>query len=173
MRVASRIFGIAVIAMLAVASPALATPTACTLAIAKSYAKFTQAHMKALTRCRDAIVTGRPVGSCPDQKTLAVIEKARAKLRAGVARKCGGTDQNCGAGTDEPLADIGWDVGTCPNFESGACDNPINDCGGVVDCLQCVGEAAVDQGISLYYDDLVTTTDADVVRCQRQIGKSG
>ena len=171
MRVASRIFGVAVVATLLVAPSAFAAPTACTLAIAKSYAKFTQTHMKAMSRCHDAVVTGRP-GPCPDQKTLDVIEKARGKFRAAVAKQCGGPDQNCGAGTDEPLAGIGWDVGTCPNFESGACTNPINDCGGIVDCLLCAGEAAVDQGISLYYDDLFTTTDADVVRCQRAIGKN-
>jgi hypothetical protein len=66
-------------------------------------------------------------------------------------RRCG---QVCGSGSDETLASIGWNVGTCPNFESGACTNSISHCGDVATCPACVGNAAVDQAIGLYYDHL-------------------
>jgi hypothetical protein len=39
----------------------------------------------------------------------------------------------------------------CPNFEDGACNAPITDCNGIVACLTCVDQAAVDQAIALYY----------------------
>ncbi len=154
------------------APAALATPVACQREISKGFAKFTQAKMKALGRCHDAVLNGKTAGPCPDGKAGTVIAKAHAKLRSGIDKKCGGSDKVCGSGTDETLASIGWDVGACRNFESGSCTNTIDDCGDVADCLACVGEAAVDQAVGLYYDDLAATSDGVVERCQREIGRS-
>ena len=153
-------------------SPAFASPTACQREIAKSFAKFTQARIKLLTRCHDAVLSGKSVASCPDPKTAAALAQAESKLRSAIQNKCGGPDHVCGAGTDETLASIGWDTGACRNFENGACTNPIADCGDVADCLVCVGDAAVDQAADLYYGHLQSSGDSDVVRCQREIGKS-
>jgi len=151
---------------------ASAAPIACQREISKGFAKFTQAKMKALGRCEDAVLSGKLAGPCPDAKTAAVLAKAEAKLRSSIQKKCGGPDGVCGSGTDETLASIGWDVGACRNFESGSCANPIGHCGDVADCLVCVGDAAVDQAIGLYYDALAASADGTVQRCQREIGRS-
>ncbi len=150
---------------------AMASPLACEREISKGLAKFTQAKMKAMARCHDAILTGKLPGPCPDAKTSGSIGKAKAKLRTALDKKCGGPDRQCGSGTDEPLASIGWGS-TCPNFEGGACDGGITDCGDIADCLLCVGDAAVDQAVDLYFGDLSASTDSNVERCQREIGKS-
>jgi hypothetical protein len=52
------------------------------------------------------------------------------------------------------LASIGWDLVTCPNLGGGSCQNPLVDCGDVVDCVQCGGERAVEQTVGRAYDDL-------------------
>src|SRR4051812_17540042 len=78
---------------------ASATPVACQREISKGFAKFTQAKLKALGRCSDAVLAGKVAGPCPDAKTAAAIAKAQNKLRTGVAKKCGGTDHVCGSGT--------------------------------------------------------------------------
>jgi hypothetical protein len=164
---------IACLALETLASSAGAEPVACQRAIAKSSAKFVQAKMKALEKCNDAVVLGSASGPCPDGKASATITTARGKLRAAVAKKCGGADRACGTADDDSLASIGWNISSCPNFESGSCTNPIADCDGVSTCLLCVGDAAVDQAIALYYGALDTnTTDHDVITCQRAIGKS-
>lgn len=149
-----------------------ATPVACTREISKGFAKFTQAKMKALGRCEDAVLAGKLAGPCPDAKTTAVLAKAEAKLRSSIQKKCGGPDGVCGSGTDETLASIGWNVGACRNFESGSCTNAIDHCGDVADCLVCVGNAAVTQAVGLYYDALAASSDGTVQRCQREIGRS-
>jgi hypothetical protein len=159
-------------ALVGTAPPAHATPVACQREISKGFAKFTQARLKALGRCEDAVVAGKLAGPCPDGKTAAVLAKAEAKLRSSIANKCGGADHVCGSGSDESLASIGWGSGACRNFESGGCTNPIADCDDVAQCLVCVGTAAIDQAIGLYYGALHPTTDAAIDRCQREIGRS-
>ncbi len=154
------------------ALPSFASPLACEREISKGLSKFTQAKIKALSRCRDAVLAGKFAGPCPDAKTTTAVAKAEAKLRSSVAKKCGGADKVCGTAGDETLASISWDMGACPNFESGGCSNVITHCGGIADCLACVGNAAVDQAVGLYYDDLAPSADSSVQRCQREIGRS-
>jgi hypothetical protein len=158
------------------ASPrsAAADPLTCKRAIAKANAKFSQAKMKALQKCNDHVVNNTSPGPCPDAKATESITKAESKLRSAVNSKCGGSDKSCGTGgDDETLATIGWNIGNCPNFENGSCANAIANCDGISNCLLCVGEAAVDQAITLYYGDLDTgTTNSDVIKCQRAIGKN-
>src|SRR5690242_3456481 len=164
---------VACVVLQTLASRAGAEPVACQREIAKSTAKFVQAKMKALQKCNDAVVLGSASGPCPDGKATATITSASSKLRVAIAKKCGGADRACGTADDDSLASIGWDIGSCPNFESGSCTNAITDCDGVSTCLLCVGEAAVDQAITLYYGALDTnTTDHDVISCQRAIGKN-
>ena len=128
--------------------------------------------MKALQKCNDAIVNNASPGPCPDAKATESITKATSKLRSSVNKGCGGSDKSCGTGgDDDSLASIGWNMGNCPNFENGSCSNAIANCDGVSTCLLCVGEAAVDQAINLYYGDLDTgTSNSDVIKCQRAIG---
>ena len=158
--------------LLAPTPPAHADAARCSREIAKASAKFAQAKMRVLQKCEDGLLTGKLSGTCPDAKSSAAIAKAAGKLRSALDKKCGGADRDCTtAGDDDALASIGWGS-SCPNFEGGSCNDAIADCDGVANCLLCVDEAAVDQGIDLYYGDLTNSSDATVKRCQREIGKS-
>ncbi len=150
---------------------AYADALTCERAVVKASSKFTQAKMKALQRCRDGIVRHISQGPCPDISASAKIAKAETKLRSSVSKACGGADQTCGTAGDDALGPMGWG-GSCPNFENGGCANAITDCNGVSDCLACVGHAAVNQAIGLYYDNInLGATSSTVIKCQRAIGK--
>ncbi len=161
-------------ALLVGGSRVAAEPVACTRAINANLAKFVQAKTKLLQKCHDAVVKLKKAGPCPDLATATKIARLAGKLRRVVSQRCGGLDRNCGiGGDDDSLASIGWNVGTCPNLENGACGNPIVDCNDVVDCVTCVGEAAVDHAMDLAYGGLTSSgSGSDLNRCQTAIGKS-
>jgi hypothetical protein len=149
-----------------------ADPLLCRRTIVGATARFAQAKMKALQKCQDGIVARRS-GLCPDGKATAKIAKAGSKMRRAIGKACGGLDANCGTGGDDDgLAAIGWDLGTCPNIASGACHDPLVDCGDVIDCVECGAHTAVDHTLGLAYDDLnLTNSGPAIERCQRAIGK--
>jgi cysteine-rich repeat protein len=163
--------------MVLVALPLLPRPAAadslqCRREIARAAAKLADARLAALQRCRDAVLTGKSTGPCPDAKASAKIVKAGTKLQAAIARRCGGADQDCGTtGDNEALSAIGWNVGNCPGIDGGSCGNAIANCNDVAACVRCVGETTVDQGLGLVYDDLASTSDKTVTACQRTLGK--
>ncbi len=156
------------------AAPASADPATCRRAVNANLAKFVQAKLKILQKCEDAVVRGKIAGPCPDAATATKISRAAGKLRRVVSQRCGGLDRNCGlGGDDETLASIGWDVGSCPGLETASCANPIADCNGVVDCIDCVGQAAVDRAVDLSYGSLIPSAVGTALnRCQVTIGKS-
>jgi hypothetical protein len=48
----------------------------------------------------------------------------------------------------------------------------VGDCGGIASCLQCIGGAAIDQAMSVYFDDFAASAPGtDVNRCQQTIGR--
>jgi hypothetical protein len=161
---------------LACASLAQAEPGRCEATIIRHSAKFVKSKALALTNCERDIVAGKlpPSTDChAEPKTAALIAKASTSLHVKIAEACGGADRVCGTpdGDDAP-ATVGWGA-TCPNFENGSCTNAIDDCNDVADCLECIGEAALDQAASLYYDAFTpSATGSDVNRCQREIGRS-
>src|SRR5205823_492844 len=64
---------------------------------------------------------------------------------ASVAQACCGADGICGTAGDESLAGLGWDLGSCPNVESGACTAAIGGVADVPPCFTCVDVTAVDR----------------------------
>jgi hypothetical protein len=153
----------------------------CRTAITKSSATFVQARLTALARCRSRILAGKLAGICPDDDptTTQKIAAATARLRAGIAKACGGKNKVCGAadaGADADVlrSDLGFPP-VCPGF-AGECTAVIvdRDCGDIATCLGCIGGAAVDQAIALAYG--VTPADPKAAKalnaCQRAIGKS-
>ncbi len=146
----------------------------CERAITKEGAKYSQARSKALAGCELAKVKGSlpPATDCAVE-TAAKLSKAATKLASGIGKACGGNDKTCGAdlsGETTP-ATLGWPA-TCPDFESTGCTNAVTDCAGIATCLQCVQNAAVDQAMTLYFDDLVASMPGtDVNKCQQSIGK--
>jgi hypothetical protein len=53
----------------------------------------------------------------------------------------------------------------------GSCSNSISHCQHISSCLLCINDKAIDQAIDLYYGSRVETTDREVRKCQRSIGK--
>ena len=163
------------LAVVAGASSAAADPIKCQRAIGKAASGFTQTRLKALAKCEEAKRTGKLPGStvCTSEaKTAPVLAKAVIKLHAALDKACGGGDKLCGGGDDEALAAISW-PSICPDFEGLGCANAIADCGGIGDCLQCVGEHAVDQALTLYYGSLAPSAPGTALgACQVSIGKN-
>ncbi len=151
---------------------AAADASKCKARIALESARFVQTKMKALSGCHEFVLKGTRPGPCPDARALATIDKAAAKMKTRIARSCGGANHVCGDADDEPLAAIGWDVETCGDFGGAGCTNAIADCGGIGDCLACVGGAAADRVAALVYDALEPSTPLTTLNsCQIRLGK--
>ena len=139
-----------------------------------------QAKAKALQKCEDGVVKRKITGPCPDQKAADSIAKADDKLATGIAKACGGKNKACESGGDDvAIALLGW-PSVCPDFEDKGCTNAISDCGDIAACVDCIGEAAVDQAIDLYYGALQPTDpkskdkrEKSLNKCQGTIGKAG
>ena len=158
------------------ATPVTSGAAKCKRGIAKNASKFYAAKTKILQKCAEKVVkTGS--GSCPDATATTKIATAASKLATGIDKACGGDDKLCGGSLagEEPPAGLGWPA-ACPNFESNAdpdCSAAIVDCGDIAACIACVGEAAVDQAIDLYYASLVPSPSGSALnKCQQAIGKN-
>ncbi len=174
--------GLLALAVVLAPNTASADAIDCQRTIAKGVTKFVKARAKALQRCEDAKVRGRgdllfpPDADCLiDFKTSTAIAKAASKLRSSIAKRCAGDDRICGTGDDD--LDMQLDLGypaTCANLDNGACTDPLDDCGAVGDCLDCIAGSGVDQSIAVYYADLVPSnpvSESALNKCQRAIGK--
>jgi len=135
-----------------------ANPEKCSRAINKEYGKYIKTLSKELEKCQRKVLTkGDPatLDACPDPKGAEKIARSASKMRSKIEGRCGGGNKTCdrtdlGEDADESLASINWNIESCMNFESGShgsCFNTISDCGDVADCLECIANAAVDQGI--------------------------
>ena len=156
----------------------------CSSAINKEYNKYIKTRSKVIEKCKRNVLTkGEPatLGECPDTKGSDKIANSASKMRSKIEKKCGGGNKICnsadiGSAADEPLESINWDIGVCMNFEGGShgsCVNTIRDCGDVVDCLQCIANAGVDQEVcDLLYDGFNPTkfflSSGDVTRVERR-----
>ncbi|MEO6029680.1 MAG: hypothetical protein ABIR79_22665 [Candidatus Binatia bacterium] len=156
----------------ALPATAQAQAARCQREIVRQAAKFTQAKADALRACEDVRLKTGSADPCPETKASAKIQKAELRMRAKIAQRCGGGDGICGTGDDPALAAIGWNIGTCPGLDGATCTQPIGNCRDIGDCLACVGHAAVDRAIDLYYDDLHATGNAAILACQRAIGRA-
>jgi YVTN family beta-propeller protein len=146
----------------------------CERAITKEGAKYSQARSKALASCELSKLKGSlpPVTDCAVEAG-GKLSKAATKLASGIAKACGGTDKTCGGvltGETTPTA-LGWPA-TCPDFEGTGCMGAVTSCADITSCLQCIGDAAIDQAMDLYFDDLAASpVGSDVNKCQQTIGK--
>ncbi len=166
-------FGLAtIVASWLAVVPASAEPTLCLREIARNDARYTRMRMKMIQRCEDNVLAGKQTGPCPDSKTSQKLLVHRAKLQNLIALRCGGIDQTCSVQSDnDPLPTIGWDIGSCPNFEHKNCTNVINHCAHISTCLLCINDVAVDQAVDLYYGALNPLANNTVRKCQRSIGR--
>jgi hypothetical protein len=155
----------------------------CQQTINKELAKFIKIKSTTLRKCKESAVKNQVPASpvdCPLEAQDGKINAAAQKLKDKIAASCGGGNKLCnaadtGADADEPLADIGWDVGVCPGLSGDACTGvPIEDCNDIGTCTACIAHDAVDRATELYYDLLVDTefgSGSAVNKCQIAIGK--
>jgi cysteine-rich repeat protein len=173
------IAALAVAQVLLQGGPALADPIACQRAIAKAASTFAAQRTQAFAQCAEKKLAGKlaPNQDCSvEPKTAGRVLNAEIKLRGTIAKACGGKNKTCaatdtGVDTDDSLASIGWDIGTCPNFEGAGCANPIAHCGDIATCLACVAAVAGDQTVALAFAEAVPSAPASVLnKCQIAIG---
>ena len=171
---------VALMAM-ALASPgrALADPTTCSTGIARAAAKHLQGLTKAMQKCEDAKARFRLRANtvCATDPLFDPIRTALlTKLFVSINIACGGPNESCGDGDDEPLGPTGWGtVSQCPDVNGAGCTNAIATCTDVSQCLECIDRAAVAQALDVPYGALDETefgTNSAVNRCQRAIGKA-
>jgi hypothetical protein len=155
----------------------------CQQTINKELAKFVKTKSTILRVCKEGAVRkgvpAEPV-DCPLTAQDDKINAAEDRLLAKIAAACGGANGVCnaadaGADADEPLAAIGWDVGTCPDLNGHGCTNAIADCNDVGTCVACIGHQAVNRQNELAYDLLTAAefaTGSAVNACQVAIGKA-
>ncbi len=146
----------------------------CSAAIIKAGAGFLQSEAKILQKCRDTILKGK---TCDQVKTQANIAKARTKLTTSITKACGGKDKVCDTadadGSQPTLPEIAWNIPACPGFEGG-CTNAIADCDDIPTCIQCIGEASVNQAMDLYYPPNRPSSvgNKTLNKCQATLGKA-
>jgi len=140
--------------VMAAGSATLTKPTRlCRKEIAKHVAKFVRTGFKAWRDCLDRVAAGRSSGPCPDEKALAVIDKARANVDATkIARKCPGAI---------PSASV-----------LGAGCAAARDAVQVRDCTTAAGDVAIAALIAAAYADpsLAAPLATAHANCQKAIG---
>lgn len=166
--------------MIALAEPAQASALKCEATVVTRAAAFARAKARALASCEANVVKGAlaPNTDCAAQaEVLAVVGKAAATLRNGIAKACGGKNARCdasdtGTNADDQPANVGF-VGACPGFMANGCTTAIADCDDIGACTRCIGEAAVDEAFGLVGDALVLPSASKKIgKCQSVIGKS-
>lgn len=176
-----KIVMVAIATLLFATNDAKADPLACQRAIAKSSTLFTRATTKALGKCELAKRAGKipPAVECAsDGPTTVSIARAEEKLRAAIAKACGGKNAVCDAGdagadADDALGAIGWDIGACPGLGDDECTGPIDDCDDIAACLACVGRAgAIRSNANATASFVAAEPRTPVNRCQTAIGQA-
>jgi len=152
------------------AGDARAELLACERAILKEAAKLGASVTGARGACEDRRLRGSlpPATDCrTEAKTVAKVAKAESKLRARVAKACGGDDRACGTADDVSLDALGWPA-ACPDLAGAGCAGTLADCGDLADCLVCVHDAAVEEAVGLAAEQ---SPAAGEPRCQRAVVK--
>ena len=151
------------------------TARKCQQAIVKASAAYFQATASTRRKCEDGKIGGK-IAACPDAKTTTALAKLESKLTGAITKACCGKDKQCtGSGDDQPLVDIGWNVGGCSTFVHGGCSNRIADAADIATCLTCLADATVGDVLGLSYGSLLPSdpkTQKALNGCQRAIGKS-
>ncbi len=89
--------------------------TKCAGKVGKSAAKLAATIAKATAKCKDADISGKTPGSCPDTKGLTKIGKIEGKVTKSAQKSCGSV---CSVHPDIPcMADT-----TCPPLANGAAE---------------------------------------------------
>lgn len=120
----------------------------CQATIGSAATSFLVAKSTALTKCWQAVNSGKATGMCPaaDGKAAGAIAKAESKKIAAICKACGGADKACGGAADATPVEIGF-APTCPAVTplgASSCGGAISTLQDIVTCVDCVTEFKVD-----------------------------
>jgi len=163
------------IASLAQGGPASASVARCRDAIRAASGKLATAQLAALAKCQTRrLAAGSGTAECEsDARVEKAVQHAQGKLRATIAKHCAGPDRACGGDDDEPLKEIGWNMGTCPALGTSQCAQAIDDCDDVASCLACASDGATDRLAGALLGTLTPPANDKVLgRCQRVIARA-
>lgn len=164
----------ALVAVVAGVGPARAADplTKCRAGIAKATSKYEQSRAKIMNKCDAAVVKGDITGPCPDTATSAALSDVAAKLAATIAKSCCGEDKICG-NSDDITTPAALGYGTlCADAADGSDCSTITlaDLSTLDECIACNAGGNADGVLATAYDSRVSTTDADLIKCQLEIG---
>lgn len=132
----------------------------CQRTIGKESAKYEATLMKNLQKCEDGKLKGK-TSSCPDEGAAAANAAAREALDAKIVAAC------------EGLSFIDMGFGGSQLDCSNACSVTLFDASSVSSCVACIGEAAVEQLLKVYYGGIdAPSGDKGVLKCQQTLGKA-
>ena len=197
--IGSVLAGLVVGLMFAVPAMAVTTKTEakCASKLGKGGAKLAKTIIKGTSKCRDADISGKSPGSCPDSKTASKIAKASNKLVSGANKSCGSTcsvsnEVTCVSGsTCPPLGHLavpaaelcsGY-MGSAPfgmgniGFPGAYCESALGKAiDTTTDLGNCVGALTADAAVSVLdvvYGDLSSSDaiSAGAAKCLSGISK--
>jgi cysteine-rich repeat protein len=139
------------------------TPTpqqlGCRRGLVKATSKFGQAYAKTVAACEAALLAGKIMGPCPDDKTNGKLAKAETKKIAAIDKACAGVT----------VAGAGFAT-SCPGIDA-TCGAPIAGIADVTTCVDCVEETAGDSLVADLYPAF-TGGPASARKCQQKIGSA-
>jgi hypothetical protein len=167
----------------------------CASTIGKSSSKLAKTYGKEVTKCRDADISGKTVGACPDVKGQGKIDKLASKLTSSVEKKCGstcsvsqlpciadslcpplpgiGAAEQCSAGAANQPFDyhnIGFPGAFCETVVGG----PIDEAADIGTCVDDKTQDASAALVEVVYGSVVNATgiSADAASCLKSINKA-
>jgi len=178
------------LASTAYAAQVTKTELKCAGSLGKAMTKVSKTAFKGIAKCRDADISGKSIGACPDAKTTDKINKAIAKAAGAGEKSCGSTCSVSGFAcvADSSCPPLGNTHELCKGggkfFDQTALNYPGPFCEATLghavdtgtDIGQCVGD--VTSGVSssmvaLVYGsiDWSASLDKDTAKCLGTIAK--
>lgn len=115
--------------------------------ISRRLTGFSYRKLSWLESCQRQVACGQTTSVCPSDWTSALVESGRARTREVIERECV-EDVLEEEGIPPDPQDLGYET-TCPDLY--ACGGQETDTlGGLVTCLTCISDAAVDELSDLY-----------------------
>ena len=165
----------------------------CFDALAKAASKHQAAVAKAMAKCRDGVIAGTILTSCPDSTAQAAIEKSAASITKGIVAKCkstcsisgadcidnlfcppnGATPENCTAGA-KALPFHSSAMGFPGSYCEAVIGGKLTDGNGLGKCIAGLGTMNGDRVIGLVYGSLdhSTAPGKDASKCLAAIAKA-
>jgi hypothetical protein len=167
----------------------------CSSSMGKSAAKLAKIHAKSVASCRDADISGKTVGTCPDSKGATKISSTQSKLTSSVEKKCKstcsvsglecvssalcpplpslGASEACSAGAANQPFDY-RNLGFPGAFCEAAVGGRLSSGADIATCVNQKTSDASDALINVLYGSLTNASSvpADAANCLKSISKA-